>query len=133
MILCSYLLPKNSEKNRIERFTESLIHESLHNQLTAVEQFNPLFVEELLRNDVYSPWKGEGRNERGLLHAVYVFSCLYKFWSIVSDEVESSSVFAKQRCLSIFGEMQEAFHLNSYQSLTKSGQSLSNLCLKDFK
>lgn len=122
-------IPDKKEKNRVERFAEGIIHESLHLQLTAIENEQPLLINEKLRHDVFSPWKGEGRNERGLLHAVYVFSCLFVFWSQIAKTSCASRDFAKSRCLEIKKQLSSSHHLLTYPSLTSSAKNLSNICL----
>lgn len=114
-------LPGIQEKCSHLRFAEGLIHEALHLQLTAIEKVTPLVYEDRLTNNVYSPWKGEGRDIRGLLHAVYVFSSLYLFWEniYIKDEIESN--FAFKRCVEIREEMKRASHLTKSEALTPLG------------
>lgn len=122
-------LPSKDEMNIFERVSEAIIHESLHNQLTAIESLCALFINEKLRNDVYSPWKGEGRTERGLFHAVYVFSNLLQYWKKISILVPLSRNFAMDRCDEIENQLADSKHLLNYDSLTGTGRQLGEMCL----
>ena len=51
------------------------MHEALHLQLSLVERVLPMVVSNPggESEQVFSPWAGDGRSVRGLLHGVYVF------------------------------------------------------------
>ncbi|WP_426720995.1 aKG-HExxH-type peptide beta-hydroxylase [Enterobacter cloacae complex sp. 301C7] len=83
----------------------------MHLQLTAMEHLLPLFHDKLLTYNVFSPWKGEGRNERGLLHAVYVFSNIKKFWLKVHAQSKNINDFAVKRINEIQKELSTAGHI----------------------
>ena len=61
------------------RLAESVIHEALHLQLTAVEAHTPLVA--MPGNHLSSPWREELRPVGGVLHGLYVFSCLSAFFA----------------------------------------------------
>lgn len=122
-------VPRNEEKYSAERFVEGIIHETLHLQLTVVEHLLPLFHNGLLTDDVFSPWKGEGRNERGLLHAVYVFSNIKKFWLKVNEQSKNINNFALKRVCTIQKELSRAEHILKSEALTSDGKRLAYLCL----
>ncbi|AOR59335.1 aKG-HExxH-type peptide beta-hydroxylase [Pectobacterium parmentieri] len=128
-IFCS--IPSIQEANRLERFTESVIHETLHLQLTCIEKHIPLFHEEYLSNHFYSPWKGEGRNERGLLHAIYVFSNIRKYWITMNNSSVKNSNFIERRIISITNELEKSEHIFTSKALTKEGSRLATLCFSD--
>jgi HEXXH motif-containing protein len=59
------------------RVAESVVHEAMHLQLTLVERLTPLVGES--RGKYYSPWRGEYREARGVLHALFVFRVIDTF------------------------------------------------------
>ena len=122
-------VPKYEEKYAAERFVEGIIHETLHLQLTAMEHLLPLFHDTLLTDNVFSPWKGEGRNERGLLHAVYVFSNIKNFWLKVHAQSNHINDFAVKRINEIQKELSTAGHILKSDALTPEGRMLACLCL----
>lgn len=124
-------IPEDSQKNCVDRFTEGLIHEVLHLQLTAIEDTTPLIYDNKLKQDIFSPWKGEGRDARGLLHAVYVFSSLLNFWTRVSNNEETSCSFALKRIKEIREELSASMHLLESEALTPSGRKLASYHLKN--
>ena len=68
----------------------TFIHELHHNTLFAIEEAGP-FLEAGERDEVegenhYSPWVETLRPLHGILHAVYVFLPVFRFWCGVIDE-----------------------------------------------
>ena len=63
------------------RVAESMVHEAMHLQLTLIEQVVPLVMP--TSNTYYSPWKGENRTPRGILHALYVFRVIDRFLGLL--------------------------------------------------
>ena len=121
--------PPAEERDRVERLAESLVHEALHLQLSLVESVEQLVTDVPDEKLVVSPWKGEGRTARGLLHAVYVFGNLRYFWkSIVSNvsNAPDSSSFARSRVETIKAELARAVHLVESRSLTAAGRKMSD-------
>lgn len=119
-------VPDVPQPERSLRVAEALAHEALHLQLSLVEHWVPL-VEDRPREDlVLSPWKGEGRTVRGLLHAVYVFSILSCFWAEVARlGTDRHQQFAHSRVAAIDAEVRRAGHLADAPSLTASGARLA--------
>ena len=117
--------PPAPEENRVERLAENVAHEALHLQLSLVERLEPL-VEEIPREEpVFSPWRGEGRTVRGLLHAVYVFGNLRFFWGRVASSRPCAASFERARIETINSEMAAASHLLESRSLTPAGRRLA--------
>ena len=116
--------PPRTGEDRIERLAENLVHEALHLQLSLVEAVQPLLVEVRDEETVRSPWKGEGRTVRGLIHAVYVFGNLRFLWRRVASSLPGSSLFSRTRVETIEGEMSDAVHLVRSRSLTAAGRRL---------
>jgi len=117
--------PPVTEEDRVERLAENVAHEALHLQLSLVERLDPLVGEIPREEPVYSPWRGEGRTVRGLLHAVYVFGNLRFFWGRVASIHPRSASFARVRIETIDREMIAASHLLESPSLTPAGRRLA--------
>ena len=117
--------PPVGDRDRAERLAENLVHEALHLQLSLVETVEPLVIDLPEEEPVFSPWKGEGRTVRGLLHAVYVFGNLRCFWKCIAARVSGSSSFASRRIETIEYEMAQALHLAESRSLTPAGRKLA--------
>lgn len=56
------------------RLLENVVHEAMHLQLTKLEGKCPLVPE--VTGRLFSPWKCEDRGIQGILHGVYVFTCI---------------------------------------------------------
>ena len=65
------------------RLAESIVHEAMHLHVTALEQSSPLVETEGV---LFSPWRKEARSTAGVLHGLYVFSCIRAFLQIVIQE-----------------------------------------------
>jgi uncharacterized protein len=63
---------------------DSLIHEHRHQKLYLLERFGPTVSPTAPR--VVSPWRADLRPPSGLLHAVFVFVELQRFWEHVRDK-----------------------------------------------
>lgn len=59
--------------------TASLIHEHLHQKLYLLMNRFEMFVDQTTL--IYSPWPKVSRPPHGVLHAVYVFTFVAKFWN----------------------------------------------------
>jgi HEXXH motif-containing protein len=70
-------VPKASNITNMLRLTEAIVHEAMHLQLTLIEKCVPLAHETQLR--IFSPWRGEYRSIRGVLHGLYVFRVIDRF------------------------------------------------------
>lgn len=62
---------------------DSLIHEHRHQKLYLLERFAPMVSSEAAL--VVSPWREDLRPPTGLLHAIFVFVELRRFWIYVRD------------------------------------------------
>jgi HEXXH motif-containing protein len=60
------------------RFAESVVHEAMHLQLTLFETDRPVVAD--LRGTMLSPWRSEHRPFSGVVHGLYVFTCLRSFF-----------------------------------------------------
>ena len=118
--------PPSTERNRVERLAENIMHEALHLQLTLVETVETLVTRRTGEISVFSPWKHERRTVRGLVHAVYVFGNLRYFWQQVAAESPSYLSFAQARIETIRREMEAAMHLLASPGLTTMGRRLAS-------
>ena len=84
-------VPQKRSTNDALRVVESLVHETMHLQLTLIERLRPLV--HTSDQTYFSPWKGAYRSLQGVLHALYVFRVLDRFferllrfpnWSVAS-------------------------------------------------
>ena len=123
--------PPPAQPDAVERLAENLVHEALHLQLSLVERILPMVVSNPggESEQVFSPWAGEGRTVRGLLHGVYVFGNLRCFWERVAEQVPAASGFSGDRIAVIEGQMIEASHLRLCAELTPAGRRLATVFL----
>ena len=121
--------PSTTEVNRIERLTESIVHEALHLQLSLVETIEPLIIDQQQGNHLYSPWRNELRTIHGLVHGVYVFGNLRYFWKCIAAQLSAHSSFAEARVRKLAGELATASDLESNPALTPMGRRLATSLL----
>ena len=121
--------PPATERNRVERLAENIVHEALHLQLTLVESAESLVIDVPDETPVFSPWKNEWRSVRGVMHAVYVFGNLRCFWKRVAADLPESSSFARTRVEMIDGELDAVRQLATSRFLTSMGRRLARSCL----
>jgi HEXXH motif-containing protein len=107
---------------------ESMVHEFHHNRLFAIESAVPL-VEDTAAGTVlyYSPFRTDPRPIRGLLHGLYVFIAVWRFWDKVSHAPDIEPVlhaFAVDRTFRIAFQLAVACkQLSSHPGLTPHGQA----------
>ena len=118
-------IPKSDEVFYIERLVESIIHESLHLQLTLIEKKENLYSDK--ESKTYSPWKNEPRNSVGILHAVYVFSKLKDFWYKVRNIIPND--FNISRISNITAELERINKNDIRNFYTERGNQLLECCL----
>ena len=73
--------PERDDEVGALRLTESVVHEAMHLHLTNEEVRTPLVA--TMSGTAYSPWRGTHRAVQGVLHGVFVFSCIYYFLCMV--------------------------------------------------
>jgi HEXXH motif-containing protein len=114
--------PIRSDRRSILRVAESLIHETMHLQLTLFETCCPL-IDTTSSWTMYSPWKQQDRPAQGILHGLYVFHVLRWMWQHVSltTQNEIDREFARRRIVEINAEIASVRALEKSPALTKSG------------
>jgi HEXXH motif-containing protein len=60
---------------------EAVVHEFYHGILNSIMKTEPLYDETDSSETFYSPWRDDPRPLRGLLHAIYVFSGVTRFYA----------------------------------------------------
>lgn len=111
------------------RVAESILHESMHLQLTLIER-----VIDLIRPDVenyyFSPWREENRPARGVLHGIFVFRAVHDFYVAFAkgwnypDEVKEYLI---HRIKAIEDELDSLHYFEDIPDLTLKGKLL---CVK---
>ncbi|MDE0512200.1 MAG: HEXXH motif-containing putative peptide modification protein [Gammaproteobacteria bacterium] len=71
-------VPRRRRPNDALRVIESIVHEAMHLQLTLIERKLPLVDRSASTH--FSPWKGAYRSPQGVLHALYVFRVIDKYF-----------------------------------------------------
>ncbi len=70
-------VPEAESTTNTLRLAEAIVHEAMHLQLTLIERYVPLVIK--TQKIIFSPWRGEYRSIRGVLHALYVFRIIDRF------------------------------------------------------
>ena len=68
------------------RIAESVIHETMHLQLTGYEAVEPIVADEAMT--MPSPWRPVERPLRGVVHGLFVFTCLKAFFEEIDGLVD---------------------------------------------
>lgn len=104
---------------------DSLIHEHRHQKLYLLERRFPMTAPGAL---VVSPWREDLRPSSGLLHAVFVFVELRRFWEHVRDQGPERF---KRRALNQLADtdrnLDEAFETLGSCALMPTGEALADL------
>jgi hypothetical protein len=106
-----------------------VVHEMSHNLLFSMQDMDPLLDptshgEGWQSEHYYSPWRDDPRPLNGILHAVFVFSRVAKFWLALIDKVESHPLqdLAKRRLAALSIQLPLAWHsLNAQGVFTNTG------------
>ncbi|MGH7896456.1 MAG: aKG-HExxH-type peptide beta-hydroxylase, partial [Candidatus Binatia bacterium] len=109
-----------------------LIHEVHHNRLFCIEELGPFFdpagPDPLADADYYSPWREDLRPLHGILHAVYVFIPVFRFWSTVLATAEIPRRllgFVRQRLASLSAQLRIGIaQLRRYAQFTEFGAAV---------
>jgi uncharacterized protein len=111
---------------------DSLIHEHRHQKLYLLQAYVPLIVADVPL--VRSPWREEPRPPSGLLHAVFVFVGLLRFWQYVADHGDPETCGrAAAEVRTIERRLAEAFPTLRGTALTSTGRRLVELLSAGFE
>lgn len=123
-------IPDRSDEIGALRLAESIVHESMHLHLTNREQRTQFVVPG--DGKVQSPWRDELRPFQGVLHGLYVFSCLSWFFRRLLVERAVCAVgctHLAKRLEDISDEVQSIDLVVLAGGLTKAGIALAELCV----
>ena len=118
-------IPKQRSAIDSLRVAEAIVHESMHLQLTLVEQLVGLAEETSHR--VFSPWKAEYRSIGGIIQGFYVFQVISNFYNellALPFYRGTPSYYMQKRIDSINEEIHELNISNTQSSLSKHGTLL---------
>jgi len=74
-------VPERDDEVGAMRLAENIIHEAMHLNLTNFEDRYPLVHN--LNSMMASPWRADPRSYQGVLHGLYVFRCLHRFFLLL--------------------------------------------------
>jgi len=109
------------------RVCESILHEAMHLKLTLIEEIVPI-VEANSEETFYSPWRGEDRPVKGVLHGLFVFRAILDFYKVLKEKTGSlfsDEAAASIRILEIKREIEMLSELHHCKSLTHTGRKLA--------
>ena len=107
------------------RLAEAIVHEAMHLNLSFVERYTPLITHD---KQLYSPWRFEDRPAGGVLHGIYVFATLMRFFEILGQQ---EGLSAEQRThltgrhAGILDECRQVSRSDLWRSLTEDGQTIA--------
>lgn len=107
------------------RVAEAIVHEAMHLNLTFLEKRTELIAKTGL---LFSPWKVEDRPPLGVLHGLYVFACIYRFFAQISRVVplgDEPQRHIELRRSEIRAEITSIKRFSLLQCLTAGGVSLA--------
>ena len=103
------------------RNAEAIIHESMHLQLSLVEELVPLVMDD--RITLYSPWKQANRPLSGVIHGLYVFRVIDEWLASISTSDRGSQVIGQRRA-QIAGQIKELDLAGCESGFTGDGRNL---------
>ena len=122
-------IPDRGDEIGALRLAESIVHEAMHLQLTNRELRQRLVA--LEKGTTVSPWRTEARPYRGVLHGLYVFSCLAAFFRTLLAELALGEVgrrHAAQRRHEIAHEVRSIDFRSLAKGLSEAGIGLMEQC-----
>lgn len=125
-------VPQVWRPDACRRVFEAIVHETMHLQLSLIERVVPLLRPDDTDRLTYSPWKREYRQAGGILHALYVFRVIERFWSTIAPHADDSGVtgFAETRIAEITEQIEQIREFGSHPALTNEGRKLVLALLK---
>lgn len=125
-------LPSQRIDNDSLRVAEAILHETMHLQLTLIEEEMPLVNQS--NQKYFSPWKNEYRDARGIIHALYVFRTIREFINklLMTDIKESNQKFLIKRKKEIESQLLSLNDFDKSEALTKYGSLLTSALIKKY-
>lgn len=123
-------VPSKRLNNDSLRVAEAILHETMHLQLTLIEEIIPLVKSSSQK--YFSPWKNEYRNARGIIHALYVFRTIREFFKrlLITDITQPSQKFLIKRKEEIENQLMLLNNFGMSDALTEEGKLLSMTLIK---
>lgn len=123
-------IPSQRINNDSLRVAEAILHETMHLQLTLIEEEMPLVNQS--NQKYFSPWKNEYRNARGIIHALYVFRTIREFIKkiLMTDINQSNLKFLIKRKEEIESQLISLSDFDKSEALTKQGSLLTMALLR---
>ena len=118
-------VPKSDTPNAALRACESILHESMHLQLTLLE--HEVHLVSHCRPTLNSPWRSALRPPLALLHGIYVFSAISDFYRLLESQLSDANAlhYIHRRQEQILAELRTARASLKPTDLTKPGNLLS--------
>jgi len=114
------------ERDAELRLAESILHETMHLQLSLIERETPIVQGDAAL--LYSPWQDRARPVAGLVHGLYVFACILDWFDAIERAASLApgerDYFARRRA-DIRGEIGQVADLPQAAGLTPVGRVLS--------
>lgn len=123
-------LPESQDEIGELRLAESIVHEAMHLQLTNREQHIDLVAG--CDGAMRSPWRDGPRTYRGVLHGLYVFSCIsYFFRALILQDIVAAAgrVHVTRRLSDIAQELRSIDVAELGGGLTSVGNALVEKCM----
>lgn len=114
----SIFLSVSQGMNADIRIAEAIIHETMHLQLSLVEQVVPIVLDDTIMR--YSPWKQRPRPLSGLIHALYVFRVIDIWLGRISSSNFSMPGISRRRA-QIAEEIAELDMTGTVEGFTEQG------------
>ena len=112
-------ISRRRRPNDALRVIESIVHEAMHLQLTLIERELPLVNRSVSAH--FSPWKGTYRSPQGVLHALYIFRVIDRYFARLQTLPIPSIADASY----ISGRREEIYRQIDEISLFKDSQALT--------
>jgi len=107
------------------RLAEAIVHEAMHLNLSFVEAHTQLIGDE---HQLFSPWRLKPRPASGVLHGLYVFASLLRFFKVLQLQ-EGLSLEQQEhiadRCTTILHECRQVPQNELWHRLTPDGQAIA--------
>jgi hypothetical protein len=126
-------IPEERIPSDAARVAEAIVHEAMHLQLTLIEQAVGLVVAS--SKEFFSPWKGEYRTIRGVLHGVYVFRVIDQFLRALLSKLQGvhpeELYYVGSRRGEIALQMMAIRNFEECSDLTALGRMLAKTLISD--
>jgi len=121
-----FSIPPAHDDVSILRLCESILHETMHLQLTLCEESAPLISVAGESRMAFSPWRGGPRLLRGVLHGAYVFYVVRHWYTCLLENPASDTAvdLALRRIAGITDELSYLRTSDLEIGFTQSGRDL---------